>query len=119
MSIMRRPANKFAIPCAILAVLASPLGSATTVVWPGSAVDTRTVSFADLDLTNTRSIETLYGRIKTAAGKVCDSDEPTSLQTLQYVRTCTRQAIDQAVKDANSPGLATFHAAVTERTDFR
>jgi len=118
---MRRPANKFAIPCTAFAVLVllSPLGSAATAVWPGYEVTTRAVNFADLDLTNSKAVATLYGRIKSAADKVCESSEPTSLHTLLYVRSCTKRAIDQAVKDVNSSGLTTFHVAATNQTDFR
>jgi UrcA family protein len=116
---MRRPASKFVIPCTILAVLLSPLSSAATAVWPRYEVVTRTVNFADLDLTNSKAIATLYGRIKSAADRVCGSDEPTSLQTLRSVRRCTKEAIDQAVKDVSSSGLTTFHAAVTNQMDLQ
>jgi hypothetical protein len=35
------------------------------------------------------------------------------------VRICQAQAIDQAVKDVNSYGLTSFHAAATDRMDFQ
>jgi UrcA family protein len=118
---MRRTANKFVIPCTALAmlVLLSPLGSAATVNRPHYEVSTRTVNYADLDLTNRKAVATLYDRIKIAADKVCESSEPTSLQTVLYVRMCTRQAIDQAVKDVNASGLTTFHLASASQTGFR
>jgi UrcA family protein len=116
---MRRPVNKFVIPCTALAVLLSPLVSATTVMSPGVGTATRTVNFGDLDLSNSKGVATLYHRIKSAAGRVCDSDEPTSLHTLPYVRVCTEQAIDQAVKDVNSYGLTSVHASATNRMDFQ
>jgi UrcA family protein len=119
MSVMRRPASKFVIPCTVLAVLLSPLGSAATTVWPRYEVTTRTVNFADLDLTNGKAIATLYGRIKSAADTVCESNEPLSLQTLRSVRRCTKEAMDRAVKDVSSPGLTTFHAAVANQMDFQ
>jgi UrcA family protein len=119
MSVMRRPVNKFVIPCSALAVLLSSLASATTVVSPGFGTASRAVNFADLDLSNGKAVATLYHRIKSAAGQVCDSDEPTSLHTLPYVRICQEQAIDQAVKDVNSYGLTSFHAAATNRMDFQ
>jgi UrcA family protein len=119
MSVMRRPVNKFVIPCSVLAVLLSPLGSAATVMSPGFATTSRTVNFADLDLSNSKGVATLYHRIRRAAGQVCDSDEPTSLHTLPYVRICQEQAIDQAVKDVSSYGLTSLHAQATNRMDFQ
>ena len=114
-----RPVNKFVIPCAATAVLLSSLASATTIVSPGFGTASRTVNFADLDLSNNKGVATLYHRIKSAAGQVCDSDEPTSLHTLPYVRICEEQAIDRAVKDVDSYGLRSFHAAATNQMDFQ
>jgi UrcA family protein len=115
---MRRPANKFVIPCAALAVILSPLGSAATVR-PRSDLNATTVNFADLDLTNSKAVATAYRRIKSAAGRVCETPEPISLHTLLYVRICTQQAIDQAVKDVNSSGLTALHLATTDQTVFQ
>jgi UrcA family protein len=119
MRVMHRPTNKFVIPGTVLAVLLSPLGGAATALWPRYEVTTATVHFADLDLTNSKAVATLYGRIKSAADRVCESDEPPSLQTQRYVRSCTKQAIDQAVKDVSSSGLTSLHAAVTNQMDSR
>jgi len=110
---MRLPASKLVIPCTVLAVFLSPLGSAATAVGPRYEVTTRTVNFSDLDLANSKAIATLYQRIKIAADQVCESAEYTRLQTVQYVGKCTKKAIDQAVKDVNSSGLTSFHASVT------
>ena len=115
---MRCPASKLVVPCTVLAVFLSPLGSAATTVGPGYEVTTRTVNFADLDLTNSKAIATLYRRIKTAADQVCGSTEYTRLQTV-HVRKCTKKAIDQAVRDVNSSGLTSFHASVTNQMDFQ
>jgi UrcA family protein len=122
MSVMRRAANKFVIPCTALAVLVllSPTGSsAATVTRPHYEGPTWTVNYADLDLTNSKAVATLYKRIKFAADKVCESSEPTSLHTFLYVRMCTKQAIDQAVKEVNSSGLTTVHLATANQTAFQ
>ena len=116
---MRCPASKLVVPCTVLAVFLSPLGSAATTVGPGYEVTTRTVNFADLDLANSKAIATLYRRIKTAADQVCESTEYTRLQTVQYVHKCTKKAIEQAVRDVNSSGLTTFHASATNQMDFQ
>ena len=116
---MRHPASKLVVPCTVLAVFLSPLGSAATAVGPRYEVTTRTVNFADLDLTNSKAIATLYRRIQTAADQVCESAEFTRLQTFQHVRKCTKKAIDEAVKDVNSSGLTSLHASATNQMDFQ
>jgi UrcA family protein len=119
---MPRTANKFVIPCTALAVLVllSPTGSsAATPTRPQYEGHTWTVNYADLDLANSKAVATLYKRIKFAADKVCESSERTSLQTLLYVRMCTKQAIDQAVKEVNSSGLTTVHLASANPTAFQ
>jgi len=116
---MRRIANKFVIPCSALAVLLSPLAAANTIVSRGYGVASQTVNFADLDLTNSKGVATLYRRIRFAADKVCDSDEPTSLSTHMHVRICAKEAIDRAVKDVNSHALTNLHVAVAGHMDFQ
>jgi UrcA family protein len=116
---MRPSASKFVVPCTVLAVFLSPLGSAATAVGLRYEVTTRTVNFSDLDLTNSKAVAILYRRIKTAADQVCESAEYTRLQTVQYVHKCTKKAIDQAVRDVNSSGLTSFHASATNQMDFQ
>jgi len=116
---MRRIANKFVIPCSALAVLLSPLAAANTIVSRGYGVASQTVNFADLDLTNSKGVATLYRRIRFAADKVCDSNEPTSLSKQIHVRICAKEAIDRAVNDVNSHALTSLHLAVAGHMDFQ
>jgi UrcA family protein len=118
MSVMRRPANKFVIPCAALAVLLSPLGEAATAFWPGYEVTTSIVNFADLDLGNSQGVATLYARIKSAADKVCGPGESMPYEVILHARRCTKLAIAQAVKDVNAAGLTSLHRAATNQMDF-
>jgi UrcA family protein len=116
---MCRPASKFVIPCTLLAVLLTPLGVAAVPVWPGYEPVTRIVNFADLDLTDTKAVATLYARIRSAANIVCEPADARSEDTLSSVRRCTKRAIAQAVKDVNSSGLTTFHMTATNPADFQ
>jgi len=72
---------------------------------PGAEVKGETVSFADLDLTNPAGAETLIGRLRAAAERVC-APVPHSLGNLKDVADynhCTTGAMDRAVGDAMSP----------------
>jgi len=103
-----------------LSVFLSPMGSAATAPWRGYEPVTRTVSFADLDLTNSKGVAALYRRIKSAADLVCENaGERGTLLMSMYVRKCTRQAIDQAVREVNSSGLKSLHASATNQIDFQ
>jgi UrcA family protein len=113
---MRLPASKFVIPCMALIIFLSPLGFAATTVAPGYEPVMRTVNYADLDLTDTRAVEVLYQRIKSAADKVCEHADWRSYETLLHVRGCMKRAIAQAVRDVNSPGLTSLHMAATNQS---
>jgi UrcA family protein len=116
---MRLRTIPFALPCMALIIFLSPLAGAATVLPPGYEAVMRTVNFADLDLTNTRGVATLYQRIKTAAGKVCESNDSRPYGTLlRQVRRCEKEAITQAVEDVNSSELTTFHLSATGQPDF-
>lgn len=71
-----------------------------------------TVTYADLNLSSPAGAKTLYGRIRTAARKVCtvNGESPYEFQNLDK-RRCIRSAIDQAVMKVDSPVLVAMHAA--------
>jgi UrcA family protein len=75
-------------------------------------VATRKVRFADLDLSTAVGVETLYGRIKTAARAVCRHE---TLVNMEYA--CRARAIENAVKDVGSPLLVSVHRSATGRTE--
>ncbi len=113
---MRLPASKFVIPCMALIIFLSPLGFAATTLSPGYVSVMQIVKFADLDLTDTRAVEVLYERIKSAADKVCEPADSRSVETLVHVRRCMKHAVAQAVRDVNSPGLTSLHMAATNQS---
>jgi UrcA family protein len=67
---------------------------------------TRTVKYADLNLSNPAGVQALYGRIIAAARQVCQLDTHTDLHLLGKEQACMKQAIDDAVRKVNSPALA-------------
>ena len=117
---MRLRPTQFVIPCMALIIFLSPFAGAATGPRPGYEPVTRIVNFADLDLTNTRAVATLYQRIKSAADHVCEPPAGAgSFETILEIRRCKQQAVAQAVKDVNSSGLTNLHLAATNQAAFQ
>jgi UrcA family protein len=71
-------------------------------------VPSKTVKFADLNITSQAGAKVLYGRIRAAARDVCrDSSGGDPIGRLA-VSACIEKAIDKAVKDVNSPVLTSL-----------
>jgi UrcA family protein len=68
----------------------------------------KTVTYADLNLSNPAAIERLYRRIVSAAHDVCESGDQ-SLEARILAATCTHQAINHAVAAVNQPALTALH----------
>ncbi len=71
-----------------------------------AVVHSKTVRYADLDLTKPAGAKVLYGRIRVAAREVCGfGDWPLPVN----YQGCVDGAIDNAVTKVNSPALTTLH----------
>jgi UrcA family protein len=71
-------------------------------------VPSKTVRFADLNITTEAGAKVLYSRIRAAAQDVChDSSGGDPIQRLG-VSACIAKAIDKAVRDVNSPVLSSL-----------
>jgi UrcA family protein len=75
--------------------------------WP--EIPRQAVNFADLDLTRSAGVAVLYARIQLAARYVCKPVLPQDLGSAQRARTCAAHAVEQAVADARSPQLTSYH----------
>jgi UrcA family protein len=67
---------------------------------------TQKVSYADLDISKPAGAKVLYSRIVAAANRVCAFDGYKDLATMHWVHVCTDRAIDNAVRDVDSPALS-------------
>lgn len=94
-----------------LAIVAACFGALSTVASAATdtQVFTRTVHFADLDLTNAEGAGALYGRIKDAAREVCAPADASNLHQRAFSQRCAEQAIVHAVNDVNAPLLSTYY----------
>jgi UrcA family protein len=92
------------------ALFAALLGSAAAIA--GAHIDdhpaTRTVSFADLDLTRDAGVAALYARIRAAAHEVCGQPDLRQLGEYMRSRRCAERAIVRGLRDANAP-LSSAH----------
>lgn len=74
-------------------------------------VATKTVKFADLDISTADGAQALYERIVTAARSVCrDADS-------RFVRECRARAVANAVSGVGSPLLSAAHRSTMERVE--
>jgi UrcA family protein len=80
-----------------------------TPAWSASP-DTHsvTVSFRDLDLSTQQGAKTLYGRIQSAARKVCGYPGADFIEQSIW-RSCYRNTVSDAVEKVNSPLLTAVH----------
>jgi UrcA family protein len=65
----------------------------------------KVVRFGDLDLTKPEGAQVLYRRIQAAAQQVCAQPTSRMLETVRVEQFCTRNAIDNAVRQVNSEQL--------------
>ena len=76
----------------------------------------KAVKFADLNLTSSEAVATLYQRIEHAADQVCQIPRGTLLLKLESeLKACRRDATDRAILQANVPALSALHLARTGR----
>jgi UrcA family protein len=78
-----------------------------------AGLPTQRVSYADLDISKPAGAKVLYGRIVAAANRVCGFDGSRDLATMRWVQACTSRAIDNAVRDVDSPALSALHPGST------
>ncbi len=67
----------------------------------------KTVRFADLDMSKVAGVETLYSRIRAAARSVCQGE------VREFYAECRAKAVDEAVAGVGNTLLAAIHRAAT------
>ena len=81
------------------------LCAASASVQAAEDVPSKTVKFADLNITSQAGAKTLYGRIRAAARDVCELSTGTDPIQRMAIKGCIEKAVDKAVKDVNAPML--------------
>ena len=73
------------------------------------SVESIRVSYADLNLNRADEAETLYSRLRRAAGKVCSEKVKKPLATQRESELCEEMAIERAVEEVGNKQLTTIH----------
>jgi UrcA family protein len=73
------------------------------------------VNYRSADLATGQGTLALYGRIVSAARKVCAVSDIRNLAEVSLGRACEAQAVARAVRDVNSPRLAALYSAQLRR----
>jgi UrcA family protein len=98
-----------ALACTVLAAC-SAVGAIGTASAAGADSPALKVRYSDLNLSTEQGSLALYGRIVEAARQVCTVDSIRDLRAVAATAACREQAIAQAVRDVNSPMLASVYA---------
>lgn len=78
---------------------------------PGTAVKSKTVKYADLDLGKSAGVKTLYSRIKAAAKDVCSPQPAASdMDGTNNYNQCVSHAVDSAVAQVGNADLTAMAA---------
>jgi len=98
------------------AVIHCAIGGAALCTLLGTAaadepLPTRTVKYADLDISQMAGAQVLYRRIELAALQVCPFGDLRNFSARPAHDSCVKQAIDNAVKGVNSPMLSSLHVS--------
>jgi UrcA family protein len=96
--------NRIAACIALVSVTGLAFGAAISDDPPQ-----RTVSYADLNLSNTAGAAALYARIKSAARVVCEPQLNRELAMNTNYKRCVDEAIGRAVADVNAPVLVALY----------
>ncbi|HXA35643.1 MAG TPA: UrcA family protein [Steroidobacteraceae bacterium] len=87
---------------------AAALCIASASVQAEEALPSKTVQFADLNITSEAGAKVLYSRIRAAARDVCHDSSGGDPILRLGVSACIAKAVDKAVKDVNSPVLTSL-----------
>ena len=97
-------------PLAVTAALGALLAVAS---YPAMAGDQTArsvvVRYGDLDLSRDEGVAVLYGRLRSAARRVCSEANIRDLKVLTEVRQCHDAALTKAVASAGNTRLAALH----------
>jgi UrcA family protein len=75
-----------------------------------------TVKFGDLDVSKPQGAAALYGRIHSAAEKVCSPFDGRDLSRKMHLNACVHKAVADAVTEVNEPALLAVYSAKVGKT---
>ena len=100
------------MPLAFSAAMLLAFGSAVSTASAGEQVRSETVKFQDLNVSTSEGVQTLYGRIHSAAWRVCSTTSADPLYQMG-ARNCAKNAEAKAIESLNLPQLTAFYRVKT------
>jgi UrcA family protein len=96
---------------ALVTTFAVPAISTAATMNTDRNVNPVTVSFADLNLTQDKGVETLYGRLKAGAKQSCGTVSARQLNLFRSNKECLKTALTDAVESINNEKLSELHSS--------
>ena len=96
---------------ALVTTFAVPAISTAATMNTGSNVNPVTVSFADLNLTQDKGVETLYSRLKAGAKQSCGTVSARQLKLFRTNKECLKTALTDAVESIDNEKLSELHSS--------
>ena len=103
-----RRRSAMALTVLVTCTAVGAVGSANAASADTSAL---TVRYSDLNLSTQQGAIVLYGRIVSAAYRVCGAGNTLDLDSMATARVCREEAIAKAVRNVNNTMLASVYAA--------
>ena len=91
------------------AMLLAASASITSNAYADEQFRVETVNFQDLDVHTPAGAQALYGRIRAAANRVCDSNILGHPFSGLLAAVCARKAVAKAVEQLNLPALTAYY----------
>ena len=95
----------------LITAFAAPAISTAATINSDRNTNPVTVSFADLNLTEDKGVETLYGRLKVGAKQSCGTVSARQLNLFRSNKECLETALTDAVESINNEKLSELHSS--------
>ena len=100
----------------VLGVLPLNIAISDEIATREFTINSVSVSYNVLDLTDPTELANVYARIKSAARKVCGMNIRVPLDVMRKNRECASDAIDDAIGEINDARLTAFRQSILVET---
>ena len=101
--------TKNSVAAAVIFTVLSGISSLGNANLQEVDVESLSVSYADLNLNEDAGTQTLYQRLRGAAGQVCGEVHSKAPREISDNRACFEAALDRAVRKVGNQNLLTMH----------
>jgi UrcA family protein len=95
----------------LITAFAAPAISTAATINSDRNTNPVTVSFADLNLSHDKGVETLYSRLKAGAKQSCGTVSARQLNLFKSSKQCAKSAVADAVKSIDNEKLTQLHSS--------